>query len=532
VKSAFGLIRSIVSVFILLPVAASAVTVVVDGNADNPGAGTFQKLSSAVAYVQSTGPGPHTINIIVDQLPVADGEVVINTPMTINGDADGNGVKCDILVDMAGILALATSAGNVEKCYIEVQTAGTVNINNLKIHPNADASGTAAANSVDGLRAYRPVNVGEVGNYIFDHVWFSGSNESNQYVDLDTGDPLYLVAGKGMKRWCFASTGASAVGGVFQLTRAPDPGGTYNAELIHCMAGISGNNAMNIPAEGGGTVVVTGGLYGHCARDGIRVSGTGVTLTGSPTNRLRVVRSTSVSAGDGHTVEIDAGSIDLMQYVDAAGCNTSQQFKFGNAGSVTLMQYCRGLGKLSPVGNNHTNLVNSTFQLNNVRKCTFVGTFGGTNSQHPFTSQGGFNGEAKFYDCIFTSDDVSAYIQADNVDTVGGITLLDHCGIPTDGVVGESLADPPIRNLSAGQSANIPTPINPVNVSPGFIKKVADYDWSQAAVSEDGSNPLAGNPDVYRPSNTAYRNAASDGTHLTGGAGGNYLAAVGDWSIY
>ncbi len=114
-------------------------TFIVDGTA-----GTYLTLSAAVTTAQATEDGPDIINITTDSLPTPDGEIVITQPLTINGNADNDSTepenKCDILVDMAALKTLTPSAGQAEKCYIEIQAEGDVVINDLRIHPNADGS--------------------------------------------------------------------------------------------------------------------------------------------------------------------------------------------------------------------------------------------------------------------------------------------------------------------------------------------------------------------------------------------------------
>src|SRR5688572_2145993 len=111
----------------------SAATIVVDGV-------KVTKLSEAVIAAEQADDGPHVINITTDKLPAADGQVILSETTTINGDADGNGTKCDILADVKSIRAQPVGRSGREKGYLEVQCAGVVTINDLQIHPNADAS--------------------------------------------------------------------------------------------------------------------------------------------------------------------------------------------------------------------------------------------------------------------------------------------------------------------------------------------------------------------------------------------------------
>ena len=97
---------------------------------------TTTKLSEAYSDTD-----PAVVNIMVDTL-AADTQIVLNRGITINGDADGNGTQCDILVDVVGIKAQA-NLGQTEKCYIEVQSDEDVVISDLKLHPNVTGvSGT------------------------------------------------------------------------------------------------------------------------------------------------------------------------------------------------------------------------------------------------------------------------------------------------------------------------------------------------------------------------------------------------------
>ena len=77
--------------------AANAITVTIDG-VSSP-----TLLSDAINTALSANDGNAIVDIKVDSLPTADRQIVINKPITINGDADNNGVPCDILVDINGI---------------------------------------------------------------------------------------------------------------------------------------------------------------------------------------------------------------------------------------------------------------------------------------------------------------------------------------------------------------------------------------------------------------------------------------------
>ena len=515
----------------ILASTCGAVTVVVDSAAPEVAGSSYQKLSTAMDYVNVNGTSLLTSNVITimsDQIPL-DGEVVVNVPVTIEGDGNNNGVKCDILADVASIQTTTTLKGQPERCYLEVQaSSGTVTINNLKIHPNADN----ITNSVDGIRTYKPVNAGETGDYVFNNVWVSGSNSSDQFLALDTKVDLYGQAG--VKRWSISpGTGGNTANAVIQVTSAGGSG-TYKATLNNCHAGLGKQSAMNIPNANGTTV--TGGLYGHSLRDGIRCSGNSITLTGSPTNRIRVLRVPNETGRDAHCVEVEgANKVIKMEYVDVAPIMSGNGFKFFGTsanGGVNLMRYCRAMGKLDN-GANAMFFMTESCKADNVRNCTFVGS--GSN-YNPLETAGVYLGVAKFYDCIFTSENVGSLMIDNNVTT--NPRFFTNCAMPTDLFTSESLSSTqPVRNRITGQSTNLPTMTNTIATSPHFVKVLADYDWSESAVSVDGSNALAGNPDVLRPAvSSAYRNAASDGSDLTGGAGGSFppigATAAQDWSHY
>src|SRR5690606_24855136 len=170
-----------------------------------------------------------------------------NRGITINGDADGNGTQCDILVDVVGIKAQA-NLGQTEKCYIEVQSDEDVVISDLKLHPNVTGvSGTNVNNMVDAIRMYRP-ETATTSNYTLNRVWASGSDANDQYVDLETSADLYNS--EGVKLW--SGQNGSQARAIFQLTKGPDTAaGRYNATLNDCQAGLARGAALSIPAEEG-----------------------------------------------------------------------------------------------------------------------------------------------------------------------------------------------------------------------------------------------------------------------------------------
>src|SRR5688572_7226055 len=79
---------------------ASAITINVDGS-------NYTTLSAAVAAAYAADDGEDIINLNVDQLAAADGQILLNKPITINGDGNNNDIQCDLLVDMTSIIAAA-----------------------------------------------------------------------------------------------------------------------------------------------------------------------------------------------------------------------------------------------------------------------------------------------------------------------------------------------------------------------------------------------------------------------------------------
>ncbi len=475
---------------------------------------TYVTLSAAVAAAQAAPGGPHIINITADSLPTPDGEIVITQPITINGNADGDvtgpETKCDILVDMAAIKLVGTSAGQAEKCYIEIQTVGDVVINDLRIHPNADG-GTVAAEQVDGVRMYRPD--GGTGNYTLNRVWISGSDANNAYVPLDTSADLY---NSGAKRW---GGGSSASRAVVQLTRAPDTAtGNYNATLNSCHVGLGQSAAINIPNDDA-NIAINSGVYGHSARDGIRVSATGgdITLKGTATDRLRVVRSPGISGGNSHGVEVAGGSVSLIEYVDIATIQTGNNLSLTGSTNVQMARFVRAMGKIADTAPSTNHLIfmgaaaSMTAEDITVHANGTVGT-----DINPFQGTANSDGTISFTDSIFTSANLGT-VDYQNSDAVGTLSFTNSA-LPTDGAVGESLATPPI--IGAAAAAVTLTPNPQLAVSPNYLLTLANYDWSEAQGSLDPLNG-PGNRNVYRPNptNIPYATAASGGEALTGGAG-------------
>lgn len=492
-----------------VPASTGAVTINVDGS-------NYTTLSAAVAAAYASEDGEDIINLTVDSLPTADGQILLDKPITINGDGNNNEVPCDLLVDMPGIQS-ATDIGEGGKAYLEFKVTGAANINNIRLRPNAD--GTISADNalvVGGIRIFKPLTAGEVGDYTFTNVRISGtdSNNSNAFVSLETGADLYNTAG--IYKWGGIDGGDGAIGGygAFQLTNAGGDG-TYSAVIDHCHAGLAYGAALNIPAEGG-SVEVLGGIFGHCGRDGIRASGTSITLQGIPTDRLRVVRTTNIPAANSHCIEFAGGSTSpLIEYVDVAGCNTANGFVFRGGAKVEIMRFCRAMGKFAE----GTEIRNQQVYINNantqvaIEDCTFVGP-AFPDTLIPFQVQSSVVLPISVTDTIFTSEGLGT---VSNNATTGTVTYT-NCALPTDGDPLESLADPPFSGEGGPQTLTDPAVVSPMLQSPGYLLTLEDYDWSEnqgAGVSGNGP----GNLNVLRPSNAAYLTAGSGGTPLTGGAG-------------
>src|SRR5690606_4399126 len=111
-------------------------------------------------------------------------------PITINGDPNGTGNKADILVDIPSLRAHTPPSPDApdNRAYITIQSIGDVEITDLKIHPDEDGTDDASDNNmkVDPVRILRPTEA-ENGQYNLRRVFISGSNESNEYISLETG---------------------------------------------------------------------------------------------------------------------------------------------------------------------------------------------------------------------------------------------------------------------------------------------------------------------------------------------------------
>jgi len=526
------LARISVAACMTVPFAATAVTVEV--NDTNPETLTsYQTLKAAVTYLNGQGAGPHTININDNELRnVGETQMLVNVPMTINGDGEnsgaGDGTPCDILAQVVAIEAEANigETGGNTKAYIEIKTPGTVIIRNLRIHTNSTSnlSGTGA---VSGFQIFKPTTTGEIGDYTLDNVWVSGSTAADGFVNLDTSTDLYADANlKKWGRYLVGDTTSAAGDNVGPIVFKNGSGtGTYNAHLKNCHAGLSNSIALGVNCSSDCSVTITGGLYGHSYRDGIHADGPTLSFTGSLTNRVRVVRAPGQASVDAHAVELVNCTIPAFEYVDVASSLTGQCLKFSSS-QVTSMQFCRVLGKLV-AGNNPLVLIQGSSGLPSVQHCTFVSS---ANSNLPLQVNATTTGNINFTNCIFTSH-AGGTVQANNDDTLNAVQSFLNCALPITGEADEILANPPVTNTNA--SGFIAPQTNSMTESPNYVKVLADYDWSQAAVSIDGSVTTAGNPDVLRPSNANYATAGTSSSALVGGAGPAPAgSSVADWSTY
>lgn len=471
----------------------------------------LMKLSEAVADVYAADDGPDIINIEVDSLPMDDTTIYLTQAITINGDADANGEKCDILVDITAIRASDAPDPNA---YIDISSTGNVTINDLKIHPNFDnvvVNTGNHTNLVDAIRINRsPVETAILPVHTLARVWVSGSDASDNYVPLDTADDLYNMPG--VKKWSRQSGTSSH--GIINLSKSGD--GLYNAVLDNCHAGLGYGDALNIPAEGG-HVTVIGGLYGHSGNNGLRVSGDVVTLTGSHTNRLRIVNVPNIGGTNSHGIANAIATFDRVEWVDIASINTGRNVQVNGAIPMP-MNNCRLMGSLSGSGNPMLYLTNPNSTINMV-DCTMVGS---STNNNPIEIRHNSEANNTFTNCIFVSDELGQ-IMYKNEDNVGTATFT-NCGIPTDGFTGESL------NTSEPISADpLVTPAtytvtDSVSASPRFMLTLADYDWSENQGAGQTGNDR-GNVNVFRPSDPAYQGASNDGSNLVGGAG-DYPARI------
>lgn len=265
------------------PALCQAATVDVDGQA-------IKTLSAAVKQAQDADDGPHVINIKTDNLPTADGEVLITEPMTINGDADGNGKQADILVDISGIQAATPTDDFLGRAYIKISAPGQVLIKDLKIHPNTDETGAEEDDMVDAVRVFAPAKPKDIGNYELNRVYISGSDSANKYISLETADDIYNVAGT--KMWSRQSNLGNR--GIIHCANVKKKGsrerGDYELTLTDCQLGLGRGVGLNFTASSG-QHHIKGGLYGHCGLEAIRVAGETLNLEGSADDRIRLVRA-------------------------------------------------------------------------------------------------------------------------------------------------------------------------------------------------------------------------------------------------
>lgn len=503
----------------LAPGAAQALTVTIDG-VTSP-----TVLSDAVDTCMSAGAGPHVINITTDTLATPDRQVVITQPITINGDADNNTTACDILVDMTGIVSGADAGVQAYKSYIEVQAAGLVAINNLNIHPNDDGSyaayGTGGVNSaaknVSGIRFFKPVQAGDTGTYNLTNVGVSGSDSNNNYLSLGTANDLFNLAGR--KRWGGLSPDdANEVNHVkhaaLHYSNDAVGAGFIVSKLDHCELGLSRGCAVSITASNT-TVEVLGGIFGHSARDGVRIAdGANVTVKGTSTDRVRVVRAANIPKTNAHSVEVVGGAtVPLIEYVDVAGESTANGFAFRD-GTVNVVNSVRVLGKFDETDpTNHGLYIGSAnMTVGLVKNSTIHGD--GEPEGAPMGMVAGVTSPVEFRDTIFTSRFTTESLTV--ASPTLGVATFNNCCLTSDGLVGESMTDPPITGAGATTPGAVITN-NCIYSSPVYQYTLANYDWSD---KQGAGTPVgAGNNNVLRPTNLAYLTASSTGGPLTGGAG-------------
>jgi len=476
--------------------------------------GTTYTLSAAVAEVYASDDGPDIINLNVSSLPTADGQVLLNQPITINGNANNRNSPdnyCDLLADAANIQLSATQdVGQAGKAYIEINAPGDVNLNNLKIHPNANGKFAGTSNVgtiVAGIRMFNPDS--GTGNYNFTQVLVSGSDGNGTFVPPDSGADLYNTPD--MMHWG-GFNGAQHVNtilyGIIQAQNGTGPG-IFNILLDHCQCALGYGGALNINSTGG-TTLVKGGVYGHCGYDAIHVQSTSVTLQGTHDDRIRVVRcaNTTATGRNAHGVEV-MGDVDLMEYIDSENLFTANNFNF-QSGHTKMMRFCRALGKFDTGPNESVYIAGATTAVDYIEDCTFVGS---GNNFVPFHITSGVVSPVIVKDCIFSSESSGTVI----LDSPAALTFINSA-FPTDGLTSETLNDPPITGLSVTASFTPSYTDAPYNASPHYILNRLSYDWSDAQGSGQNGNG-AGNANVLRPSNPAYQTASSTSGPLNGGAG-------------
>jgi len=294
------------------------------------------------------------------------------------------------------------------------------------------------------------------GDYTMNRVSASASNGSGVFQDPETTTDLYYISG--VARWY----GYLAANGIFNLT---DTGGagTYNATLNDCEAAVARSHCLNI-ANLSGTTVINGGFYGHAGQDNIRITSTGVTLTGTAYSRLRSYLGNRSSSGV--NIRILAGAVvTLMEWVDsdmgtgvAAGGGANLRLE----GTITSMNRCR-FGVISGgstflgapmhvLGAGTATITNSTFHA-----------APNPNAINPVLVDAAATGALSFTNCIFTSANLGQ-VQLSGA----GAYSIATSGVPTDGDTGESLntATPVVGTSPTGSITQSPTYLSIVLAPP------------------------------------------------------------------
>jgi hypothetical protein len=477
-----------------LPVAANAaLTVTVDGVGGD--STHYAKLSDAVTYVNANSSEPNVINVTVDSTPLDAGQILVNVPMTINGDADANTTSCDILVDVTTIKGAGTAdVGQVGKAFMEVSATGAVTINNLRIHPNANGgTGTAV---VDAIVFYKPA--AGAGIYTMTNVLVSGSGTGNVYLPVDADTRQYYAAGS--LKWYGYGGGHGAINCLDGTGT-----GTYDVTLNDCQAGVARETSLNI-ANTSGNVTVNGGIYGQCGGSGIRVeAGTGVTIQGTLSDRVRVPYCNSTGLGYNDVNVIGNSIVPVFKYVDIIDTTISTTNPNGsglmvNLGTMPNVQFVR-VGNPTAYGF-PIDVVNGTVAVSD---STFYAKGNGStvgSQNQPAHIDAGI---VSFTDCIFASSNAGA------VNIAGGTVDLSHCALPTDGYTTESLATPPVVGTPT-------TNVSPLGDSPHFVSYI--YNPADPA-----------NSSYLRPSTVSYNTASSTAGALNGGAGAP-PTLVEDWNLF
>jgi hypothetical protein len=462
-----------------LDLSPDGLLVYVDGTGapDTPG-GPYSKLSLAMAYVNANSdPSGNIIRFRTNSAP-DDTQIRILVPVTIIGDGETvpDGTPASILVntsDTTGIGA-ATDIGQTGKYYIEIDTAGDVVIHDLILHPNTN--GNTSTMLIDAIGMFKPTS--GTGNYTLERVWASASNSSNAFLDPETATDIYYASS--VRRWY----AYDHTRGIFNLTNSGGAG-SYNATLTDCKAGAARSHGLNIQNQSG-TTTINRGVYAYNGQDNIRISGTGVTLQGTDSSRLRATNASRSSAGE--SIRVLAGAtVTKMEYVDSiGGTNGASGFAF-SGGTTTLMRYCRA-------GGNAGAQIYISGSANVTAES--ITAHGAANSPLTFS---GYSGTASFTDSVFGST------AANQIVISGGTTHFAYCAIPTDGGA-ETLNT--TNPFSAAPTSNT----NSISASPQFV--TTTFTRTNSA-----------NVDYLRPGNTSgpYSGTGSLGQNLTGGAAGTTL---------